>query len=274
MKLFVVTKLSDYIIHELLDSPNSLMITNVPSVAEEVRSFGIVPQLLSIEQKFTAKETDRLFYDEFMPGRLSGIDINGMPIYEALSIDRLKFWFNGDPAARLVDIVSMLDFDELIISMDMWNYLPWAVADLVDCPVTGIKVAMLRTREFCDYYRHAHIDTAIVSFLDEKELLESIDPTKKVISGTARPKRRPVDVVKKQTLREGLKISKGTIVTGVVYDKRDEWQFRRMLILLKQGGIPWNIAVFPYDERSKRLFYQCVPRSLRAGMRIAIYDDF
>jgi hypothetical protein len=250
MHLFVITALSDLLLLELFKCPDAMVITPIPQLANElINNHGVQAKLLTVEGKLA---NDKLFFDEFMPGKLDGLKLHDMPLHETMSIDRLRFWFNGEPGKRLADIILSLDLDELFISFDINHFLPWAVAKRANAYVTAIKTHPLRTREVYDLLPHLPFDNIIVSFEDEKEYIKSLCPNIEVkISESERPTRRAVESQRKLELRDGLKLQKDATITAVVFDKRDEWQFYKFLQI---GGQRLNLMVFPYDSRSAELF--------------------
>ncbi len=283
MKLFVITQLSELLIEEALRYPDSIFITPDQNIAQQLNSeCGIQCQLLPLFHShghhMSTIERDEAFANDALPGNLKDLRFpqNEMPLWKSLSIDRYRFWYTP---SELPDLINQFNYDELVISADIYHNLPWAVATAAharDVHIKGIKTHTLRTREFASFYPYSLLNKIVVSFNDEKEYLNSLWPNDKInvtAIGGERSPRKPIDSQKRDALRSGLQIPNSAYLTGLIYDKRDEWQFRVLMSRLLQNELSINAIVFPYDGRSLELFPKCMPDAITQLLNPRIIDD-
>lgn len=277
-KLFVCNTLSELFVQELLKEhltglSDILVVTQSHEVASSLVSMGITrPILLPIN----GKSDNRAFHEQYMPGVLNELFIDSFPIWKSLAIDRWRFWHNAN-CTQIIDNCSLIKYDELIISLDMHDIGVWDVARSVSgIPVTAIKTHHLRTPEFLDFLLNVPVDNFVVSYSDEAEFIKTICPEKSVaIARGARSKREEVAFRKKQELRTGFELLNANSVIGVVYDKRDDWQFVRTFHSMIEQDVyrGFVFIVLPYDKRSAELYYSCVPQWIKETVRMIPVDS-
>lgn len=246
MHLYAISRISDLLVLDILKrqqkySGNLVVLVFDNEIVKKLEQYGIHSQLVS------PKNSGVDYHDKYLGDKssISG-DLDGMPLWKMLGIDRLNFWY--DP--RTIEIVSALDFESLTISLDIYDTLVWQIASIAKgrkVLVRAIQTHSVRTREMYDLLPASPIDELIVSFPAD-DLYNSAA----VINSGARPR------VAKQS--EELRDE-----TAVIFDKRDEYQFRRLLSTVKTG----KFVVFPSDNRSEELYL----RYLHKHIGVPIYDD-
>lgn len=240
---FSISKLSELIIEEIIHQSRRNWVdvyTNNYNLIESIESLGVECIYVPYNEEKSKEVRDKKFFDLFMPGDLDGLSLNGFPVWKALSLDRLKFWYS--------DYYSKYDFphyDVCYYSLDIMSSFPWVIdAD----KRIGIKVNSLRTREMVDFLRSGYFDEVIVSFDDELKLAD--------VTKSKGIKRQTKQILNNQSFRDSH--AYGKEVVGIIFDKQNDWQYR--LFLDKLTTKPhlfdrYYFMAFASDERSAELFY-------------------
>lgn len=249
MHLYAISRVSDLLILDILKrqqkySGNINVVTFNSDVSAKLAQAGInsqvvmpLPSGISWHKKYLGDGSP-----------IQG-DIDGMPLWKILGIDRLNFWFD----ARTVEILSALQFESLTVSLDIYDVFTWQIANIAKergIPVRAIQTHSVREREVVDLIPILPVDEYIVSYdADNLTGAMTVVNTGKNRVRVARLSEAPLDE------------------TAVAFDKRDEYQFRRFL---SSGLLKPPFSVFTADQRSDELYY----RYLHRHIGVPVYDSF
>lgn len=240
MHLYAISKISDLLILDILKrqqkySGDLVLIAFSNDTVQRLEQYGLHAQL--IQPSKSAIDYHGRYLGDNSP--ISGT-LDGMPHWKLLGIDRLNFWFD----TRTVEILSTLKIDSLTISLDIYDVLVWQVANIAKSrgvPVRAIQTHSVRVREMCDLLQILPIDELIVSYP-----ADDLPGNATVVNNGTRPR-----TAKASGAPDG---------TVVLFDRRDEYQFRRLLSTVKIG----KFTVFPIDTRSDELYYRYLHNRIQA----------
>jgi hypothetical protein len=192
-KLFIITKMSDLLMGEILTSKNKGELANV--LTTEVDSHNKlldmgVKSFLCPHDKLTQKEHDRKFAKDFMPGILGNskfykTDLN---LSEVLSIDRLRFWYYY--GERLKGFIDGFSPDAIVASLDI--YAPYLVPREFEGEVVLVKTHEIIDPIMRDIIPFISPSKIIVSTDREAEFLRSISGERIEIVSSGIQRQRPV----------------------------------------------------------------------------------
>lgn len=248
MHLYAISRISDLVVLDILKqqqkhSGNIQVVTFSDDVSARLSNYGIHSQVIQ------HLDSGVDYYDKFLNNEspISG-EVDGMPLWKVLGIDRLNFWHDR----RTVDILSTLQLDSLTISFDIYDILVWQIASIAKergIPVRAIQTHSVRERESFDLLPILPIDELVVSYEADKL-------TDKCTVFNIGQNRKRVQAEQENAQDE----------TAVIFDKRDEYQFRRFLM---SGQLRGAFSVFVTDARSEELYY----RYLHPRIGVNVYDD-
>ena len=170
-----------------------------------------------------------------------------LQVWEVLSLDRLKFWFDhtADTNASFID---GFDADKIYVTLDMDSPYPW-LFEYLGVYVIGVQTKPIRTPEFVLFSTLLDFTEYIVLSEEDEEFLKKINIQGKITNAEKNLKdgRKITDNQERESLKSKMGLSGK--VCGVFFDKRDEWQTRKFLSELSNC----QVIVFPTDARSKEL---------------------
>lgn len=245
---FAVTKTSELLLSELLDVSSSNWVdvyTNNEKSAQEIENLGVsciyIPEI-PISDK---RKKDKAFQDDFMPGILADMEMKSFPIWKSLAMDRFRFWYNPNYSSY-----DFSHYDVCYYSLDVLSTFPW----IIDANRRiGIKIGNIRERTVLDFINSSYFDEVIVSFDDEQFLSKKCKS--RAISRLPKPE------LNNSALREIH--SGGKKIIGVVFDKQNDWQYRRFFDTLDSEYLKHNYYVsIVIDERSGQLISSCASYGL------------
>ena len=250
--LFVITEISDtfieLIIHERRRNQVTV-VTTLPETAQKLQELDIDSFLLR-QKNMSVPEKDRLFAKHMMPGIMSeygNFNDSDLQVWEVLSLDRLKFWFDhtADTNASFID---GFDADKIYVTLDMDSPYPW-LFEYLGVYVIGVQTKPIRTPEFVLFSTLLDFTEYIVLSEEDEEFLKKINIQGKITNAEKNLKdgRKITDNQERESLKSKMGLSGK--VCGVFFDKRDEWQTRKFLSELSNC----QVIVFPTDARSKEL---------------------
>lgn len=272
MELFIISEVSEVLYFEMLRSQQRHGVPTIvctdPAIRHKIfEETGFRSITIPLQRKADQEE---IFHETFMPGVLDRYEWGDLPIWKAVSIDRLRFWSHGDETDNFMSMVELMDITGLTTTFDVHSCIPWealAWAESIGVPTTLVKTRGIRNKECFMAAQMIPPSRLIVSFNDEAELYQRVLPdTEIVVVVGDRPKRPRVLKEKKDALRSGLGIPDDAFVTAIVYDKRDEWAFMHLAKLVAHTNKLAESIIFPYDSRSEELFDKSLPRDLVYGM--------
>ena len=259
MRIFVITSVRQFAIDLILEDPhNSIVFTTDPNLYSGVVDLVSCAHLLGAIKHYGIRERDRKLFEDFMPGRMKGIDVPGsaFPAWRSLAIDRFKMWYSPGAHDVVEFINSTVSPEQLFVSVDLGSVYPVAVAMKArQSQVIGLATETLMTREFVDLSEFLPFSHYIVDHKEEEQFLNRVLPEKTVENVTE-------DGAIEYPSRTGIdKISpKNPGVAGIFFDARDEWQLRRFVSETNFGenGYP-AVNVFPVSNRAKDLLISSFP---------------
>lgn len=288
MKLFVITKLSDLLIDQIVTSPDCLVVCT-PAIEPQITPLGA--RTIIIRQRGqTPSQRDRRFNSVAMPGVLDGVMFpdSDLPLWKTLSIDRLRFWFDSNYDDKEV-LAQVTEFSELIVSFDMGSYIPWVFVNEArkrGVHVIGVKVVSLFDVNTFDYLRNKPVDALVVSTDEEARAVRShgIGAISYGIEREAKEERE---------LEEAI---------GIYFENRYDWKFLALMSSFDSGGLPvyicmpnnteWSnflttfpdiarhsnvqlrdeVSILDYETVLLPKFYEHIVRDLAPNADVAYYD--
>jgi len=254
--LFVITTISQLMVDTVIHEHNEndvTVVTPYNSVAQDMLNLGISCFLLE-EKIMGVSEKDKIFADEMMPGTMmsfGNFPNTDLPVWEVLSLDRLKFWFDYGARDNL-NFIGAIDYDRVYVSLDLDNPYPWNICP-DDAEYIAIKTNSIRTAEFALYSNRFEFDEIWVDSKEDEEFLQKlrVKTTVRVMEKEktriiTRKRAESQESVSKKT---ALGLENDAPIIGVMFDKRDEWQ-TRLFFSFNQDK---NIFLFPVDQRSREL---------------------
>jgi len=217
MRLFVVTKSSELLLNEIVNTPSSeRIVMTPPQLGELFLSIGV--SIIPLVTRGTStEERDKAFAQVAMPGVLASktLATTELPAHSVLGIDRLRFWFY--PHTDIRNVLDMIKFDELVVSFDLHSPIIWLAVEHVG-KATVVKTSTVLDRQHLDFLKwYDKIHTLIVSYDEEKQFfVKQKIKAKKIISAGLEIPERPRD----EKLRDAI---------GLYYDSRFDWKALVML---------------------------------------------
>jgi hypothetical protein len=258
MTLFVITSLSDLMINRLLfehSRGDIIVVTPRQDVADLLAQFGIDAFLLATDIHSDIEGRDRQFKELAMPGVFSdtAFDTSDLPVWQVLSIDRLKFWYTPESEIFL-GFIDNLKWDKAYISLDIGSVLPISVMNLAKergAYSYAVKTEPIKTIEILDMIPFLTFDEYLVDTKEDARFLENAGGE---VSVTEEKEQKHTEFLSKEKLRDVLGIQENVTLSGILFDKRDERQARTLLkIIDNQDKQIVVVFIFPVDERSAEL---------------------
>lgn len=256
MILFYITSISDLMIDILLEkslSHDVLVATPRTEVRNVVKSWGLEGVLMVSDIMPDRRGQDRQFKDDFMPGIFGDATFanTGLPAWQVLSLDRLKFWRQPNFALE-VDFLRSLRFSRVYTSFDMGNAIPFVLAQ--EFETVAVKTEPIRTREVLDFGPHLGFVEYIVSDKEDARFLRRVN-----VSGAITEREAIIPEPPKWTSKDALRSAMGTPedVFGILFDPRYERQCRLLFDVLDQQNWP-RVYVFPIHRRAAELLPKCL----------------
>lgn len=248
--LFIITRVSPPVIDLIIQKKNIgevALVSPYPQTISYFASLGINGFLLR-QKNLTISEKDRLFAEKMLPGKMEAygnFKDEELPVWKVLSLDRLKFWFDH-PASINSDFINGISADEVYVSLDMDSPYPWTYK--WDLWTTAIQIGNIRTPEFYFMSSLMKFDEYIVLAEEEGEFLRSLNLDGLItnVGGKTRNGKRIIESQEREDLKKSAGLSGN--ITGIIFDKRDEWQARKYITDHKIVPL-----LFPADERSLEL---------------------
>jgi hypothetical protein len=266
MKLFVVDVVSDLMLETIFyyqSRYDSIVVT--PNYEFWVTYNNIINNMILCDYKRTDDNVNSDFAKIAMPGVLEGYTIPGidLPLWEVISIDRLRFWYRPS-AVVLADLIEQMIWDEVLVSLDINNtsmLTCMTIAKERGARSTAIKTGQLRSREMMDLVKIMTFDEYIVSYEDDEEFLSSLTDAKITVFAS-----RSV---------ERLKVMENPSSIAILFDKRDEWQCRKFLNEHIQNITSVkSFGIIPVDDRSKELVPTSLPGMNKFVRPISFINQF
>jgi hypothetical protein len=260
MTLFLITSLSDLMMELLLfehSRGDVIVVTPRQDIVKLLSEFGIDLFFLSTDKYLGVEERDKRFKNLAMPGVFKDVVFGGteLPAWQVLSIDRLKFWYVPENEMYL-DFIDSSDWDRVYVSFDIGSALPIPVMNLAEkrgAYSYAVKTEPIKTIEIFDIIPLLTFNEYLVDEQEDIRFLENAGAQGKIHKMGERdlPK---TEFPSKQILRETLGISENVTLSGILFDKRDERQHRKMLSMIReQERLNVMVFVFPVDTRSAEL---------------------
>ena len=258
MKLFVITKSSELMLEQIINTPShERIVLTVPKLINPLLEVGISAIPVYIQNTTTAKQRDSAFYKAAMPGVLGDrcFESTSLETWKVLGIDRLRFWYY--PFDDIIDIIDAIEFDELVVSFDLKSPLVWqAVEHVGKC--SAVKVGSILDRQHLDFLRwYNKVHTLHVSYNAERNFLKQQKiAVKKIVSRGLTPPERP----RASNLEEK--------TVGLYYESKYDWKFMSLLNDLHLNG---KTLIIGFPNNSEWLsFLQTFPNVTNApNIRLA-----
>lgn len=256
MILFYITSISDLMVKVLLEKAlthDVFVATPRKEVYDLTLSWGLAALWMTTDILPSRREGDRQFKDDFMPGILDGTDVpdTELPLWQVLSLDRLKFWHRSDVPAE-VDFLLSMRFNHAYTSFDMGDPIPFALARKID--VIAVKTEPIRTREVFDLAPWLEFSGYIVDTVHDRKFLDRVG-----VSGSVElidmPEREQPKYPAKDTLRESMGLSGD--VLGIMFDPRYERQCRKLFEVFQVNRWP-TVLMYPISPRAAELLPDCL----------------
>lgn len=78
MKVFLLTEISDLIYDEILESPGCMLLSPFAHISSQVQAAtGILCHMVNNTKTMTQEEIDVAFAEQYMPGSLEGLTLEG-----------------------------------------------------------------------------------------------------------------------------------------------------------------------------------------------------
>lgn len=262
--LFYISSMSpimfDVMLREHLQSAGDITVfTTREDVESVVRQLGIDAYLLSSSNKnVSIRQRDELFFDAAMPGDFADTCFpnTDLPIWQVLGIDRLKFWYSPQNINYL-SIIENTEWDRAYVSFDIGDAIPWAISKLAaekDCPCIAVKTEPIRTIEVYDLRNAMSFSEYYVWNNDDVRFLNKLKVSGKITNCNYAGIEKKTRFIDGEMLKKTMGFSANQVITGILFDKRDERQCRRFLnIIKKQATKGAKVFLFPIDDRAKDL---------------------
>lgn len=240
MKLFFVYTLSDLLLEEIIKSQASgekaVVVCTTNEIQNRLADINITAFKVLPDRK-SQKEHDKWFASEFMPGVFADTVFvkTTFPVWEAESIDRLRFWAANWQQIR--EFIGNFSPEEIVIPLDYYN--PFI---LDHDNITAVKTHEIVSPLSRDILPNMPFKKIIVSTNREHDFVKSIVGERVEVVSREINRQRPVV---SQNRIDAFIAQYGVRENVFVFDKQYTWMLTR-----KAGQAKTFIAV---DQRSEEL---------------------